>query len=114
MGIEKRQHPRYRVCLDARVLGFEMSTANLSVTGMQLVCPAMIYEFIKNKLKTETLEACLSLPGEQFVNTGFEVIYITEWAEEFLIGSRFTSIDDEVGALPAYLDRLAKSHTLMA
>ncbi len=113
MGIEKRRHPRYRVRLDARVRGFEMSTANLSVSGMQLVCPAMIYELIKNEFKTDTVEISLSLPDDQQVNAEFEVVYIAEWDDEILIGSRFTRPNGDFGKLSAYLDRLAESVTPM-
>jgi hypothetical protein len=113
MRIEKRQYPRYRVRLDARVRGFEMSTANLSVSGMQLVCPVMIYELIKNKLKADAEEVSLSLPDGQLVTAEFETLYIAEYGDEMLIGSRFTRLDGDVGALSAYIDQLGESGTPM-
>ena len=114
MEIDKRRHPRYRVCLDARAQGFEMSTANLSMSGMQLVCPVMIYELSTNELKAGAVEDSLSLPDGKLVNAGFEVVYITEWGDEMLIGSRFTRLDEDAAELSAYLDRLAESGTPIA
>ncbi len=113
MGIENRRHPRYRVRLEARVLGFEMSTANLSVSGMQLICPLMIYELIKNEFKADTVEVSLSLQDDQLLKAGFEAVYIAEWGDEMLIDSRFTRLDGDAGALSAYLERLAESGTPM-
>ena len=109
MEIEKRRHPRYRVCLDAMVQGFELSTANLSVAGMQLVCPVMFYELIKSELKADVVEVSLSLPDGKLVNAGFEVVYIAEWNDEMLIGSNFTRLEGDAAALSAYLDRLGES-----
>ena len=114
MGIEQRRHPRYRVCLEARVQGFEMSTANLSVSGMQLVCPLMIYELIKKELKANAVEVDLALPGDQRVNTGFKALYIAECEDEMLIGSRFTRLNGGASTFSAYIDRLAESGASMA
>ena len=89
---EQRHHPRIPASLRVEFGGFEFSTTNISVTGLQVVCPSMIFDLLSDEL--EATELVVVLPDQQRVRGRCRLIYASEWNEEYLLGLEFASFEE--------------------
>lgn len=106
---EHRREPRYRHLLPVRIGSLEMTTANVSLHGMQLVCPVMRFNRIKADARSGQLGAQVILPrGAQFDVT-LSVRYCSRYGDEVLIGARLALTDPSAQAQwAAYIDDLSR------
>ncbi len=86
MSEDKRVAARVPATLRAELMGFALTTTNVSTTGMQLSCPNMIYDFLSDELDSSELAITLNLPENQVVRFTCEVAYVSEWSDEYLLG----------------------------
>jgi hypothetical protein len=106
---EHRQEPRYRHLLPVRVRNLELTTANISLHGMQLVCPLMPFRRIKADVESGQLGAQVILPRGAPLDAALSVRYWSQHGDEMLIGVRVAIAD--AGAQTqwaAYIDDLSK------
>jgi len=61
-GIEHRVEPRYRHLLHIQIGSLEVTTANVSLHGMQIVCPVMPFRRIQPEVKSGQFGALVALP----------------------------------------------------
>jgi len=103
MGAERRRASRFASQLSVRVLnrqlavkiaGLELLSSNVSLTGMQLVCPEMRYMSIKKQVNSGRLEAEIELPDSGNLNAICSVAYASEYGDEVLIGINIESFEN--------------------
>lgn len=106
--IEHRSTPRYRRLLLVRVGSLELMTANVSLHGMQLVCPIMRFKAIKADVRRGQLSGQISLPGGEAFGAKLAVRYCSQCGDECLIGVNLTLTDPKAQAQwAAYIDELS-------
>lgn len=102
MSQERRGAPRFdeqlRVLtfsrqLSVRVAGLELLTANLSLTGMQLVCPKMQIAGIQSQLDEGMLLAEVELPDKRSIAMRCRVAYASPYGDEVLIGTHIEAFE---------------------
>lgn len=108
-SIEHRSEARYRYLLSVHVGGLELVTANVSLHGMQLVCPVRPYSRIKPDIERGQFPGRIALlQGEPF-EAALAVRYVSPHRDEMLIGVRMTVADAAAQARwSAYIGELAK------
>ncbi len=106
--LEHRSKPRYRRLLPVRIGSLELVTANVSLEGMQVVCPLMRFKGIEADVRRGELGAQITLPrGEPFGAT-LQVRYFSQYKAEILVGVELTLSDPNAQAQwAAYIDDLS-------
>ncbi len=66
-----------------------MFSANLSANGMQIVCPEMRVWHLVAELDTKAVTAGIQVSKHQRVDVQCSVAYVSEAADEILIGLHF-------------------------
>lgn len=89
---EQRHHPRIPASLRVELGGFEFSTTNISVTGLQVACPGMIFDLLSDEL--EAAELVVVLPDQKRVRGRCRLVYASEWNDEYLLGLEFANFED--------------------
>ena len=108
-GIEHRAEPRYRHLLHIRVGSLELTTANVSLHGMQLVCPVMPFRRIEPDVSGGQLAAQVTLPRGAPFDAALSVRYCSPHRDEVLIGVRMNLTDPGAQAQwAAYIDDRSK------
>jgi hypothetical protein len=87
---EQRNEPRYQRLLPVRIGHLELTTANVSLHGLQVVCPIMRFERIKADVRRGELAAEVSLPGGAPIAATLSVRYCSQCGDEILIGAQLT------------------------
>jgi hypothetical protein len=106
--VEHRSEPRYRDLLRVRIGTVGVTTANVSLHGMQLVCPLMRFDAVKADVQGGELRAQVALPQGDPVNATLSVRYWSQHGDEVLIGVRMTVADAEAQARwAAYIGKLS-------
>ncbi len=95
MSEDKRVAARVSATLRAEIMGFVLTTTNVSTTGMQLSCPTMIYGFLADELDSSELGITLNLTEDQVVRFTCEVAYVSEWSDEYLLGVRIKEFEGD-------------------
>jgi hypothetical protein len=72
-----------------------MVTTNVSLAGLQLVCPALVLGLLSRALETGEIDVTLTLPGDVAVQARCEVVYVSHYGYEYLIGARFVEFEGE-------------------
>lgn len=90
---EHRSEPRYRHLLPVRIGNLEMTTANVSLHGMQVVCPVMRFKRIKEDVRSGQLGAQVTLPRGAPIDVTLSVRYCSRYGDEVLIGARMALTD---------------------
>ena len=96
--IEHRTEPRFRRHLHVRIGSLELATANVSLHGMQIVCPIMRYKSIEPDVKRGQLSAQITLPRDAVVGATLSVRYHSRYGDEVLIGTRIDSTEPDAHA----------------
>lgn len=107
---EKRAYRRFRTALPGRFAGVGVTTANLSIGGAQLVCPALSWGHASGRLDRarEKLELRLGAEGE--ITLTVRTAYVSESDDEFLVGVEFTEFQgDARRRLARHVSRAAGS-----
>ena len=106
--LEHRSKPRYRRLLPVRVGNLELVTSNVSLSGMQLVCPLMRFKGIEADVRSGQLSAQITLPSGTPVEATLPVRYFSQYKAEMLVGVELTVSDPDMQAKwAAYIDDLA-------
>lgn len=106
--IEHRSEPRYRRLLLVRISNLELMTANVSLHGMQIVCPIMRFVGIEADVRRGQLSAQITLPRGAPIGATLSVRYCSEYGDEVLVGAKLTLTDPNAQAQwAAYIDDLS-------
>ena len=109
---EHRTEPRYRYLLEVWIGSLELTTANVSLHGMQIVCPVMRFMRIKEDVRGGQLGAQVSLPRGEPVGAALSVRYCSQSTDEVLIGVRMELTDPAAQARWAeWIDKLSAGKT---
>lgn len=113
---EKRREKRYEEHVPVRILsrritvkvaGLELMSADVSLHGLQLVCPETRFMRVKKQINDGLLIAEIQVPGGASVSATCAVAYISTYGDEVLIGLRIETIDSTGGSVwAAYIDEL--------
>ena len=107
---EQRNEPRSPRLLPVRIGRLELTTANVSLHGMQIVCPIMRFERIKADVRGGELAAEVSLPNGAPVAATLSVRYCSQCGDEILIGAQLTvAAPDMQARWAAYIGDLSGS-----
>lgn len=107
--IEHRVEVRYRHLLPVHVGALELATANVSLHGMQLVCPVRPFSRIKADVERGQFAATLALPQGEPIEAALSVRYVSPYRDEMLIGVRMAIADAAAEARWfAYIGELSK------
>lgn len=113
--IEQRSEPRYRHFLTVRIGSLETTTANVSLHGMQLVCPHMRFKHIKAGVESGQLGGQIVLPQGAPVEATLSVRYWSQHGDEFLVGVRLAVADPGAQVRwAAHIDELSRGVRLTA
>jgi hypothetical protein len=105
---EHRSEPRYRHLLPVRIGDLELATANVSLHGMQVVCPVMRFKRIEADVRSGQLGAQVTLPRGEPFGAALSVRYCSPYRDEMLIGVRLAVTDPGAQALwAAYIHDLS-------
>ena len=105
---EYRSEHRYRHLLPVRIGSLELVTANVSLHGMQIVCPIMRFNGIKADVRSGQLGAQVTLPRGAPFDATLSVRYCSQYGDEVLIGVRLALTDPNAQAQwAAYIDSLS-------
>ncbi|MCP4043189.1 MAG: PilZ domain-containing protein, partial [Gammaproteobacteria bacterium] len=85
--------------------GLPLFTTNISFSGAQISCPNMMLGIIKRDLEAKSLSLDLKLPSNSTARINCAVIYVSDYADEYLIGLHFSRFEDDG-------DRLLKEYFL--
>lgn len=75
-----------------------MTSSNLSLTGAQVSCPAMIYRLISPQLETPPVPVTLTLENN-VLSIEARVVYASDYDDEFLLGLSFDAFDGDAAPL---------------
>jgi len=107
--VEHRSESRYRHLLQVRVGNLELTTANVSLHGMQLVCPQLRFKGIRADVEGGQLAAQVAVPKSAPLDATLAVRYWSQSGDEFLIGVRIALTDPGAqGLWTAHIDKLSK------
>ena len=107
--IELRSETRYRHLLPVRVGNLELTTANVSLHGMQVVCPIMPFNRIKASVERGQLGAQVTLPQGTPFDATLSVRYWSQYGDEMLIGVAMAVTDPGAEAQwAAYIGELSR------
>ena len=108
-NIEHRSETRFRHLVPVHVGSLELATANVSLHGMQLVCPLRPFNRIKSDVERGQFAAKIApAQGEPF-EAALEVRYVSPHRDEMLIGVKMTVADAAAQARwAAYIAELSK------
>ena len=95
---EHRSEPRYRRLLQVRIGNLELRTANVSLHGMQIVCPIMRFKSIEADVQRGQLGAQITLPRGEAIGATLSVRYFSQYGDEILIGIRLILTDPNAQA----------------
>jgi hypothetical protein len=87
---ERRQHPRYARRLSAMVDGLLVFTSQVSLAGMQLLCPEMQLPSLRRALEKRSFRLDIDLPDNNQVSCQVEIAYQSMDGDELLIGVNIT------------------------
>ena len=105
---EHRREPRYRRLLSVRIGSPELTTANVSLHGMQIVWPLMRFKSIEADVRRGQLSAQVTLPRGAPIDATLSVRYFSQYGDEMLVGVRSTLTDPDAEAQwTAYIGGLA-------
>ncbi len=91
----KRRYSRLSRRLPVAIRGLPLFTTNISFSGAQISCPSMQLGIIGKDLEAKSLSSDLKLPNNRSVRIDCAVIYVTEYADEHLIGLHFFRFKDD-------------------
>ena len=107
--VDHRSEPRYRHLLPVRVDNLELTTANVSLHGMQVVCPILPFNRLKASVERGQLGAQVSLPRGAPFDATLSVRYWSQYGDEMLIGVAMAVTDPGAQAQWAsYIDNLSR------
>ncbi len=90
MGSEQRRFPRFNVELSAKIKATNVSVKNVSMTGMQVACPGMFFDFLAPTLKAGDVELALAITDDQVARMKCKVVYLSDFGDETVIGLSFS------------------------
>lgn len=90
MNDDKRPNPRFELDISATMDDVEMQARNLSVSGIQLVCPPGYVSTLAEDFMISLVRVKFDLPGGVGIETRCCVVYLTEYQGEHLLGLKFT------------------------
>ena len=93
MSTERRDIPRFKAILDVQLQGLRVSTNNICISGAQVSCPSMNFEFLSPELASEAINATVMLPGDKRIQCVCLTEYVTDYGDEYLIGLKFTEFE---------------------
>ena len=96
---ERRSCPRSPSQLRVEAGGVHLATTNVSTSGMQLSCPALLFGLLQPHLERGTLEATLQLLPDVAVPVRCAVVYVAHYGYEYLLGARFVEFEGDGLAL---------------
>jgi len=106
---EQRGDPRYQRLLPVRVRHLDLTTANVSLHGLQVVCPIMRFESIKADARRGELVGLVSLPDGSSIDAALSVRYCSQYGDDVLIGVKLTiAYTDAQARWAAYIDSLSR------
>src|SRR5689334_16247256 len=112
-SIEHRSEVRYRHLVPVHVGSLELATANVSLHGMQLVCPLRPFNRIKPAVERGQIAARIELAQGEPFEVALEVRYVSPHRDEMLIGVKMTVADAAAQARwSAYIAELSKGTRL--
>ena len=94
MAKQTPRYPRFRTMLPVQVRGMTMTTSNLSLSGTQVTCPAMIYRLISAQLDTPPVPVVLTL-DDNVLTVEARLVYVSDYDDEFLLGMSFDGFAGE-------------------
>lgn len=106
MRDEKRPEPRFELDISATMDDVAMKTRNLSVSGIQLVCPPDYVSKLAEDFMISLVRVKFTLPGGKQLETRCCVIYLTKYQDEHLLGLKFTQyMGDSLNVLHEFMHR---------
>jgi len=96
---DRRTCPRSPSRLRVEAGGVHLATTNVSTSGMQLSCPALLFGLLQPHLERGTLEATLQLLPDVAVPVRCAVVYVAHYGYEYLLGARFVEFEGDGLAL---------------
>jgi len=100
-----RTYRRLVVELPAEVAGVAMLTANLSMEGVQVVCPQMRYDLNGEALAARPLPVTLHLGAGESTCVECGVKYVSGYDDDVLLGLRFGAGLEAPEAIARFLAR---------
>lgn len=88
---DPRDQPRYRTNIPGTLCTSRITVQNIATHGAQVACPAMIFQFLKPKLKKAPIVLVISLDDSR-IEVECIVAYINDDGNELLIGLNFTTL----------------------
>jgi hypothetical protein len=108
-NIEHRIETRFRHLVPVHVGNLELTTANVSLHGMQLVCPLRPFNRIKPEVERGQFIVKVALAQGEPIEAALAVRYVSPHRDEMLIGVRMTVTDVAAQARWAsYIGELSK------
>lgn len=113
---EHRSAPRFSLRLMMTLADFEIPSANVSIGGAQLCCPAMWYPALMAKISGKSFPIVWTLPGETAsVESHARVHYATPCEDEYLIGVEFVSFPGTgLDRWRQFLEKISNSRRLLS
>ena len=106
--VEHRREPRYRRLLPVQIGNLELMTANVSLRGMQIVCPIMSFIGIEADVRRGQFSAQVTLPRGAPLGAALSVRYCSQHGDEVLVGVQLALNDLNAQAQWAdYIDELS-------
>lgn len=90
----RRVTPRFTKLLDVRVLDFDLETSNVSLGGMQVVCPKRWVGLLRRQWDPRRTPVEIMLQQGIRISAVCSVAYCCECEDDFLIGMRLEEMDD--------------------
>jgi hypothetical protein len=72
-----------------------LATTNVSLSGMQLSCPALLFGLLQPALDRGTLELSLLLPDESVARCACAVVYVSHYGYQYLVGVTFLAFEGD-------------------
>ena len=87
MASELRQHARYSRQIEVQIKHLVLLTTNVSLSGIQLECPALRYRGFQAACKDNHVVMKLTLPGsDELIDIKGQVVYTSPVEDDYLIG----------------------------
>lgn len=79
-----------------------MSSGNVSMSGMQVACPSFLYGLVQPVLDQRRVRFSVEFPDQGNLEVTGEVLYVSHYGYEHLIGLRFLEFHPDDAPLRRY------------
>ncbi len=90
---ERRNCPRLKSHSVVRIGSLAVKTTNISLTGIQISCPAMLLDDLLRVLDRQPVEVTLTFPDQMAAKAVCNVSYLEDYGSEYLAGLKFKAFE---------------------